>query len=196
MRSIYHPPQVDIIPKVYHPFRKERISLKNDKFLPKLVVFHGSPCWTRTNDLRINSPSNCCGTRCAPCRQSGCVAHRPRPLARVAVSAPGGAPLAPYLLRYAQPVSRRTKNTQHRYNSGRRSQKKTTRLGGLFLAPLVGLEPTTCGLTEHVAPPQKAKQAIKKRDRCLVFGDHSATEIPKQVFSKMTSLPASVAVLP
>ncbi len=28
MRSIYHPPQVDIIPKVYHPFRKERISLK------------------------------------------------------------------------------------------------------------------------------------------------------------------------
>ena len=40
MRSIYHPPQVDIIPKVYHPFRKGRISLKNDKFLSKLVVFH------------------------------------------------------------------------------------------------------------------------------------------------------------
>ena len=26
--GIYHPPKADIIPKVYHPFRKERISLK------------------------------------------------------------------------------------------------------------------------------------------------------------------------
>ena len=26
---------------IYHPFRQERISLKNDKFLSKLVVFHG-----------------------------------------------------------------------------------------------------------------------------------------------------------
>ena len=39
--GIYHPPQVDIISKIYHPFRQERISLKNDKFLSKLVVFHG-----------------------------------------------------------------------------------------------------------------------------------------------------------
>ena len=39
--GIYHPPQVDIISKIYRPFRKERISLKNDKFLSKLVVFHG-----------------------------------------------------------------------------------------------------------------------------------------------------------
>ena len=31
----------DIISKIYHPFRQERISLKNDKFLSKLVVFHG-----------------------------------------------------------------------------------------------------------------------------------------------------------
>ena len=37
--GIYHPPQVDIISKIYHPFRQERISLKNDKFLSKLVVF-------------------------------------------------------------------------------------------------------------------------------------------------------------
>ena len=28
MRSIYHPPQVDIISKIYHTFREERISLK------------------------------------------------------------------------------------------------------------------------------------------------------------------------
>ena len=31
--GIYHPPKVDIISKIYQPFRKERISLKNDKFL-------------------------------------------------------------------------------------------------------------------------------------------------------------------
>ena len=55
MQSIYHPPKVDIISKIYHPFRQERISLKNDKFLWKLVVFHGSPSWTRTNDNSVNS---------------------------------------------------------------------------------------------------------------------------------------------
>ncbi len=27
------------ISEIYHPFRQERISLKNDKFLSKLVVF-------------------------------------------------------------------------------------------------------------------------------------------------------------
>ena len=46
--GIYHPPQVDIISKIYHPFRQERISLKNDKFLSKLVVFHGSGSRIRT----------------------------------------------------------------------------------------------------------------------------------------------------
>ena len=39
--GIYHHAQSDIISKIYHPFRKERISLKNDKFLSKLVVFLG-----------------------------------------------------------------------------------------------------------------------------------------------------------
>ena len=39
--GIYHPPKVDIISKIYHPFQQERISLKNDKLLSKLVVFHG-----------------------------------------------------------------------------------------------------------------------------------------------------------
>ena len=37
----------------------------------------------------------CCGTRHLPCRRSGCVICRPRPLAQVASSAPGGAPIAP-----------------------------------------------------------------------------------------------------
>ena len=37
--GIYRPPKVDIISKIYHPFSEERISLKNDKFLAKLVVF-------------------------------------------------------------------------------------------------------------------------------------------------------------
>ena len=39
---------------------------------------------------------SCCGARCAPCRRRGCVAHRPRPLAQVASSATGGAPIAPH----------------------------------------------------------------------------------------------------
>ncbi len=41
---------------------------------------------------------SCCGARCAPCRRCGCVAHRPLPLARVASSATGSAPLAPQTL--------------------------------------------------------------------------------------------------
>ncbi len=51
--GIYHPPKVDIISKIYHPFRKERISLKNDKFLSKLVVFHGRSSGTRTRGLLV-----------------------------------------------------------------------------------------------------------------------------------------------
>ena len=43
--------QCDIISKIYHPFRKERISLKNDKFLSKLVVFHGAADRGRTGSL-------------------------------------------------------------------------------------------------------------------------------------------------
>ena len=33
------------------------------------------------------------------------------------------------------------------HKCAKKTNKKTTRLGGLLLAPLVGLEPTTCGLT-------------------------------------------------
>ena len=40
--GIYRPPKVDIISKIYHPFSEERISLKNDKFRQKLVVFLGA----------------------------------------------------------------------------------------------------------------------------------------------------------
>ena len=39
--GIYHRSKSDIISKIYHPFQLERISLKNDKFLSKLVVFLG-----------------------------------------------------------------------------------------------------------------------------------------------------------
>ena len=31
--GIYHPPKVDIISKIYHPFRQERISLKKASFV-------------------------------------------------------------------------------------------------------------------------------------------------------------------
>ena len=33
--GIYHPPKVDIISKIYHPFRKERISLKKVTFVSR-----------------------------------------------------------------------------------------------------------------------------------------------------------------
>ena len=36
--------------------RRRRISLKKDGYF-RNRLFSGSPCWTRTNDLRINSPS-------------------------------------------------------------------------------------------------------------------------------------------
>ena len=39
---------------------------------------------------------SCCGARCAPCRQCGCVAHRPRPLTRLLPPAAGGSRLAPH----------------------------------------------------------------------------------------------------
>ncbi len=49
--GIYHPPQVDIIPKVYHPFREERISLK--KALALQVVFSGADYGARTRHLHL-----------------------------------------------------------------------------------------------------------------------------------------------
>ena len=58
-KGIYHPPQVDIISKIYHPFRQERISLKNDKFLSKLVVFHGGRWWIRTTEVSDNRFTVC-----------------------------------------------------------------------------------------------------------------------------------------
>ena len=39
---------------------------------------------------------SCCGARCAPCRRGGCVAHRPRPLARLLPPATGSSRLAPH----------------------------------------------------------------------------------------------------
>jgi len=55
-----------------------------------------------TNNIRwLPAAALCCfsfcGARCAPCRRSGCVAHRPRQLAQVASSATGGAPIAPQI---------------------------------------------------------------------------------------------------
>ena len=65
-----------------------------------------------------------------------------------------------------------------------------------FMAPLVGLEPTTCGLTVHETQSQRAKQSIKNRDRSSVFGDHPATRLIKQPLAKMASSPVSVPILP
>ena len=48
----------DIISKIYHPFHKERISLKNDKFLLKLVVFLGAGVGTRTPTLEAREPKS------------------------------------------------------------------------------------------------------------------------------------------
>ena len=36
-------------------------------------------------------------------------------------------------------------------------KKHSFKRTSVFLAPLVGLEPTTCGLTEHETPPKKAR---------------------------------------
>ena len=51
--GIYHRSQSDIISKIYHPFRQERISLKNDKFPSKLVVFLGRGDRIRTCGLCV-----------------------------------------------------------------------------------------------------------------------------------------------
>ena len=57
-----------------------------------------------------------------------------------------------------------------------------------FLAPLVGLEPTTCGLTDHEPRPQKSKQAIIKPPCPFFFGDHKATTGSKVFFVKMAAI--------
>ena len=67
---------------------------------------------------------------------------------------------------------------------------------GFFMAPLVGLEPTTCGLTDHETQSQRAKQSTKNRGRSSVFGDHPATRLIKQSFAKMASSPVAVPILP
>jgi hypothetical protein len=64
------------------------------------------------------------------------------------------------------------------------------------MAPLVGLEPTTCGLTDHEANSKRAKQSIKSRDRPSVFGDHTATRLLKQALAKMASSPIALPILP
>ena len=45
--GIYHPPQVDIISKIYQPFRRERISLK------KRQVETCRFFWSRRQDLNL-----------------------------------------------------------------------------------------------------------------------------------------------
>ena len=65
-----------------------------------------------------------------------------------------------------------------------------------FMAPLVGLEPTTCGLTDHETKSQRAKQSIKNRDRSSVFGDHPATQARKPFFVKLVFPSVSVPSLP
>ena len=42
-------------------------------------------------------------------------------------------------------------------------KKPLAKASGFFMAPLVGLEPTTCGLTEHETAYERAKQPIKKQ---------------------------------
>ena len=84
------------------------------------------PIWSRVS---------CCGARCAPCRRCGFVAHRPRSLAPLPSSATGSGRVAPYLLRYAQSVKRQAADPRFFGASApKKSQKKTTQTGGLFLS--------------------------------------------------------------
>ena len=73
---------------------------------------------------------------------------RSLPLAQVAPPAPGGAPFAPYLLRHAQLVSDKQLTCRSLAQMRQWKPKRTPPIWVVFLlAPLVGLEPTTCGLT-------------------------------------------------
>ena len=92
--------------------------------------------------LTVAVPGGC------PRRQSAFVPRRPLPLAPLPVSAPGGGRVAPYLLRNAQSVKQRSDNRRSfTANSAKKTKRNHTEWCGFFLAPLVGLEPTTCGLT-------------------------------------------------
>ena len=52
--GIYHPPKVDIISKIYHPFHKERISLKKVPFVSRQKgLFSGDPYGNRTHDSTL-----------------------------------------------------------------------------------------------------------------------------------------------
>ena len=55
--------------------------------------------------VAVPGRSGACQSKLASCR--------PLPLAQVAPPAPGGAPIAPYLLRYAQSVNWQTANPEH-----------------------------------------------------------------------------------
>ena len=56
---------------------------------------------TNKESRHVSANSSCCGTRYLPCRRCGCVSYRPRPLALVASSATGGAPIAPHTRIYS-----------------------------------------------------------------------------------------------
>jgi hypothetical protein len=64
-------------------------------------------------------------------------------------------------------------------------KKTVTFVTVFFMAPLVGLEPTTCGLTDHEPRPQKPKQAITKPPCPTISGDHPATSDQKMPITKM-----------
>ena len=66
-------------------------------FTPRDFKSLVSTCSTTAAYFVVSACSPCCGARCAPCRRRGCVAHRPRPLARLPSSATGGGRLAPQI---------------------------------------------------------------------------------------------------
>ena len=54
MRSIYHPPQVDIISKIYHPFRQGTDIIEKSPVLSNRTFFcHSCPKknWVKTGDF-------------------------------------------------------------------------------------------------------------------------------------------------
>ena len=61
--------------------------------------------------------------------------------------------------------------------NGNKSQKNTTRLGGVLLAPLVGLEPTTCGLTVRLNVCGARCAPCRERLRCTPTAAHKAAPL-------------------
>ena len=57
--------RVNILPQVSEQFpppntdkiENAHLSINFSKLTSKVCINYGAPCWTRTNDLRINSPS-------------------------------------------------------------------------------------------------------------------------------------------